>query len=115
MKLPILAFIILGVVFATRWVINPPDSIQKYPRRLRFGLLIIVSWIGTFVFSAIERDLGSYLNNGIAYDGAADLPYDVVHDGVGDNVVNLFLGWISGFIFLALANAIHGLRKKSAN
>ena len=108
MRLPLLAFIVLGVVFAMRWVINPPDSIKKYPRKFRIGLFIITCWIGTFVFSSMGRDLGYSLNDGIAYDETAQVPYDVMHDGVGDNAVNLLLGWASGFIFLALAKAIHG-------
>ena len=101
-----LAFIAIGVWFAKRWVVKPPPSIAKFPRFLRITTLIIGCWIGTFVASALIHKIGFHLSDGIAYDEGAELPYEVMHDGVGDNVVNLFLGWSSGLIFWWVASLI---------
>ena len=52
----------------------------------------VIAWIGTFVFAALTIKLASLLSGGVAYDEGAELPYEVMHDGVGGNVLNLFFG-----------------------
>ena len=42
----------------------------------------------------------------MAYDEGAELPYEMMHDGVGENVVCLFFGWSSGLIFWWIAGLI---------
>lgn len=102
----LLVFIVLGVLFAIRWVVAPPPRIQKFPRWFRMMTLILCCWFGTFVFFAAGRKVGYLVNDGVAYDEGAEVPYDVMYDGVGDNILALFLGWASGPIFLVIGKAI---------
>lgn len=53
--------------------------------------------------SAVANRIGFIVGDGVAYDEGVEVPYDVIHDGVGDNVVNLFLGWSSGLVFWVIA------------
>ncbi len=53
--------------------------------------------------SAVANRIGFLVSDGVAYDEGVEVPYDVIHDGVGDNVVNLFLGWSSGLVFWGIA------------
>ena len=103
-----LVFISIGVWFAKRWVVQPPAAIAWYPRGLSIGTLVAASWIGTFVFATLSIKIGSLLSGGVAYDEGAELPYEVMHHGVGSNVVNLFFGWSSGLIFWWIAGLIRG-------
>ena len=103
MWIPQIIFICLGVFFAKRWLVVPPLSLIKFPRSLRVFLFLLLCWVGTFVVSAVANKIGFLVSDGIAYDEGMEVPYDVIYDGVGDNVVNLFLGWSSGLVFWGIA------------
>ena len=60
----------------------------------------------------LMRRIGAYIDGGLAYDEGAELPYEMMYDGTGENAVSLFFGWIAGLIFLAIASA---LRKNKPN
>jgi len=102
--IPKIIFISLGIFSAKRWIVVPSPLIAKFPRNLRFCVFLVVCWIGTFVVSAVANRIGFLLSDGVAYDEGVEVPYDVIHDGVGDNVVNLFLGWSSGLVFWGIAH-----------
>lgn len=104
--IPYLAIIFLGVTFANRWLVNAPPRIQKFPKALRIIALILSCWMGMFVASAVSNGIGYILNDGIAYDEGAEVPYEVMHDGVGANVFNLLFGWIVGFILWGIAGTL---------
>ena len=112
--IPLLAFGILGVFFAIRWVVAPPPRIRKFPRWFRRLTLFLCCWLATFVFFAAGRKIGYLVNDGVAYDEGAEVPYDVMYDGVGDNILALFLGWATGPIFLAVGKAIAKDRTEQA-
>lgn len=110
---PWLAFLVLGVVFANRWLVNSPPKIARFSKSLRVITLIGFSWIGLFVVSSVSREIGYRENDGIAYDGNVEVPYDVMYDGTGDNAFNLFFGWVSGFLFWGIAKSIPSSRPEN--
>ena len=110
MALPHVVFLVLGVWFARRWVVWPPESVEKFPYRLRVGALILAGWLGTFAACSFTRHIGDRLNDGIAYDEGAEVDYLVMHDGVGDNVWCVLFGWSAGLVFLWIARLLAGGR-----
>jgi hypothetical protein len=46
------------------------------------------------------------VNDGIACDEGTELPYEMLHDGIGNNAMDLFEGWMFRSICLWTANAI---------
>lgn len=102
-SVPFLALLTLGVICARRWLVNPSAKIEKSPPWARITALVFTCWIGSFFASAASREIGFIINEGIAYDGTAEVPYDVIHDGTGDNAVSLFLGWLIGPVCWGLA------------
>ncbi len=111
--LPFLILLILGVWFAKRWLINSPPALQKYPRGLRVTALILSCWIGSFMASSVSRQIGYTMSDGIAYDEGMEVPYNVIHDGSGDNATCLFLGWIVGPVCWMIAGVF--LTKRAAD
>ena len=63
-----------------------------------------------FVASSISLRIGSILSDGIALDDGAEVPYEVMHDGVGTNVIGLFFGWSVGLISWGIAGGIDRYR-----
>lgn len=108
--LPWVTLIALGVAFANRWIVKPSPRIQKFPKWLRIAALILGCWICTFVASTLSNRIGYLMSDGIAYDEGAKVPYDVIHDGVGSNVMNLFFGWSVGLICWGVAKTIYQKR-----
>lgn len=100
---PFVGFIALGILFANRWLVNPPPKVSRFPRGLRKSVLFLSSWIGTFVAFTMSRHIRSFLHDGIAYDEGAEMPYLHMYDGVGDNVLCLFFGWTTGWVFHSIA------------
>ena len=109
-----LALLGLGTFLARRWLVVPPAAIRRYPRGLRIAALIFGCWIGCFVAASVANRIGAWFSDGIAYDGDAELPYEMLHDGVGNNALNLVAGWLLGFIAWGIASAITKNRTEQA-
>lgn len=63
---------------------------------MRIVALIAVGWVGAFASSALAHRTGFWVNDGVAYDEGAEVSYEIMHDGMGDNVLNLVFGWSFG-------------------
>ena len=90
--IPLIIFIALGLLSAKLWLVKPSPRIAKIHRTFRVITFILLCWVGTFFVSSIAREIGYHQSGGIAYDEGVQVPYDIIHDGTGDNVVNIFLG-----------------------
>ncbi len=103
---PWIGFVVVGVYLAYRWVVNPPSKIERVSHGFRVTALILSCWVGTFVTASMVRSAGYLLNDGVAYDDGNSIPYEVMYDGVGDNVANLIFGWSTGLIFWWVATLL---------
>jgi len=101
-----LALMALGVFFARPWLVAPPAAIRQFPRALRIAALILGCWAGSFVAANFANKIGYWISDGVTYDGNAEIPYEILHDGVGNNAWNLVFGWIIGFIAWGVAGVL---------
>ncbi len=99
--LSLVVYLALGSWLADRWVVAMRG--EGWRKRGGFVAFVLVAWIGVFVLGWIQDQISIAYFDPEKFSDERGLSGEVVHDGVGSNVVALTFGWVLVCLCIGIA------------